>query len=54
MQWKDKEKVRFSLRLPEDLHDKIKKKIEKSAIPLSVNDYIIKALFRSLDSNFPL
>lgn len=51
MQWKDKPKTRFTLRLPENLCERIKEKCGEGLMPISMNDYIIMVLFRSLDQN---
>ena len=54
MRWKEKDLTRFTLRIPEDLHRKINKKIEGYAFQPSMNEYIIRVLIRSLDSPIPM
>jgi len=53
MRWKNKKNIRLTLRLPEDLHEKLVKKVEGYQMKPSFNDYIIKTLLRSLDSSIP-
>jgi predicted HicB family RNase H-like nuclease len=54
MNWKNKDCIRFTLRLPEDLHHRLSKKIENNRFGCSLNDYVLKALYRSLDQEIPM
>lgn len=49
MKWENKKVHRFTLRVPTDLHRQILVKIESSKMPMSLNDYIVKTLLKSLN-----
>jgi len=54
MRWKNKDQIRFTLRLPEDLYERLQNKLEKyDTMPISMNEYIIKALYRSIEERIP-
>ena len=49
MQWKNKEMIRVTFRLPKNVYDDLKKINEESEMPVSLNDFLIIILIKYLN-----